>query len=222
MPETKLPSCWTIVAGIAAGLIVLIWSSTTVAQTELQNNTERRTFNIPVAIYIVDTDNRDESRSSQRTIKSMENHFLQVNRVWSQAGIKIDPVAVRRVNVPWKVLSGLIHKRGRGGIANFFKAIRQGKINLGQTNDNTLIRAFYTRTLGGPNGMHPLGTNSIFVADYPSNEDYRVTSHEIGHVLGLYHTQDSVSQLLYPGSNGLVLNEVEKTVARYVAERLLR
>jgi len=194
MPETKLPRCSTIVAGIAAGLIVLIWSSTTVAQTELQNNTERRTFNIPVAIYIVDTDNRDESRSSQRTIKSMENHFLQVNRVWSQAGIKIDPVAVRRVNVPWKVLSG----------------------------DNTLIRAFYTRTLGGPNGMHPLGTNSIFVADYPSNEDFRVTSHEIGHVLGLYHTQDSVSQLLYPGSNGLVLNEVEKTVARYVAERLLR
>ena len=204
------------------GLFTLIWSITAVAQKSLVVETERKTLNIPVAVFIVDADNGDDEMSSQRSADSMGNHFLQVNRVWTQAGIEINPVTVKRISVPADLLRGLIQKRGRGGIANFFRAIRREEIDLGKVNNNALVWAFYVRSLGGPNGLKPQGVNSIFVIDEPSNEGYRVTSHEIGHILGLYHTRDAVNNLLFPGSNGLVLTDEEKTVARYYAERMLR
>ena len=150
----------------------------------------------------------------------MAHHFLNVNKVWNQAGIRIDPVTMQRVTVREELLHGLIHKRGRGGISNFFRSIRHGDTNL-KVNDKAVMWAFFVPNLGGPNGLRPLGINSIFVADNTTNKAYRVTSHEIGHVLGLHHTQHSPGQLLYPGSNGLTLDNTEQIVARYNAQRLL-
>ncbi len=201
------------------GLIILNWSTTAIAQKP--SATKLKTLVIPAAVFIVDVGSIDDTMSSQRSVDSIETHFAQVNRVWSQAGIKIDPVAVQRIDVPRELLRGLIRERGRGGIARFFSAMRRGEIDIGEINNNALIWTFYVRDLGGPNGLKPVGANSIFVVDNPSNEDYRVTSHEIGHVLGLYHVRDNVNQLLFPGSNGLILSDVEQTVARYVAQRIL-
>lgn len=212
---------------ILAALFALHWSDRVFPQTS--PDTELETLNIPIAAFIVDAENpdpalenQDDTISSQRTVDSMTNHFLHVNKVWNQAGIQIDPVTVKRISAPADLLRGLIEKRGRGGIANFFRAMRHGQIDVGSVDNNALIWAFYVRSLGGPNGLKPQGVNSIFVVDEPANEDYRVTSHEIGHILGLHHARDTANKLLFPGSSGLLLTDVEKTVARYFAERLLR
>jgi predicted Zn-dependent protease len=49
----------------------------------------------------------------------------------------------------------------------------------------------------------------------------RVTSHEIGHILGLHHVLDNSDRLMYSGTNGMALSEEEITVARYAAQGLL-
>ena len=217
MGETKLAGFWLIIVAIIASY----WPASTSAQQDIVNNAQQGILTIPVAVFVVDVVDDVNGMSSQRTVQSMGRHFQQVNRVWSQAGIQIDPVTVRRISVPENLLQGLIHGRGRGGIARFFRAIRHGEVDVGNIN-NELIWTFFVRSLGGPNGLKPNGVNSLFVVDNPLNSDYRVTSHEIGHILGLHHTRYNVNTLLFPGSNGLRLNEAEKTVARYNAERILR
>ena len=61
----------------------------------------------------------------------------------------------------------------------------------------------------------------FFVTDTPSVHHERVTSHEIGHILGLHHTLDDSGRLMFPGTNGMELTVEEITVARYVAQGLL-
>lgn len=183
---------------------------------------QREILTLPIAAFILVADDGERRLSSRRSVDSMAAHFAQVNRIWSQAGIELDPVEVQRVAVPGALLRGLIERRGRGGIADLFSAIRRGEIEFGRTADKALIWAFYVSGLGGPNGLKPLGANAIFVVDAPSNDGYRVTSHEIGHILGLYHARNNPDQLLFSGTNGTVLTEEEQIVARYSARRLLR
>jgi len=54
--------------------------------------------------------------------------------------------------------------------------------------DSSLISGFYTKEIGGTNGITPLGTGWYLVMDEPSVFDRRVSSHEVGHILGLRHT----------------------------------
>ena len=58
--------------------------------------------------------------------------------------------------------------------------------------------------------------------DTPSVLDERVTSHEIGHILGLHHVLDDQDRLLFSGTNGMNLSEEEIIVARYAADGLLK
>ena len=85
----------------------------------------------------------------------MEEHYQQVNRVWNQAGIKLNPVTVKRITAPRRLLHGLIHERGRGGIARFYRAIRNGEIDIGIVDSSAVPYNFYVRSPGGPNGLKP-------------------------------------------------------------------
>ena len=203
-------------------VMALACTAGSIAQNKSTTDATPAMLTLPVAIFIVDAEGTDDTLSSQRTLKSMDNHYQQVNRVWQQAGIKFDPVTVKRIKAPRRLLHGLIHERGRGGIARFYRAIRNGEIDIGIVDSSAVIYNFYVRSLGGPNGLKPQGVNSIFVVDDPINDGYRVTSHEIGHILGLYHARYDANKLLFSGSNGTVLTNEEKTVARYFAERLAR
>ena len=60
------------------------------------------------------------------------------------------------------------------------------------------------------------------VIDEPSVFDHRVSSHEVGHILGLRHTQNDPARLLYSGTNGTNLTPEEITLTRYVAMELLK
>ncbi len=52
--------------------------------------------------------------------------------------------------------------------------------------------------------------------------DRRVSSHEVGHILGLRHTLSDRERLLYPGTNGMRLTREESGVARHMARELIR
>ena len=80
---------------------------------------------------------------------------------------------------------------------------------------------FYSQSIGGPNGIAPFGTRLFFVMDTPSVRDERVSSHELGHILGLHHVQDDPDRLMFSGTNGMTLTQEEVTVARYFAQGIL-
>ncbi len=195
------------------GLVVAFESTVLNASTDT-----REEITVPIAVYILVSE--DESMSSQRTIDSIEKHFKAVNHIWRQADIVMQPVVKRTVVAPEDLLVGLSHRRGRGGLADFFQAIRSGRIDLGASGGRTM-QAFYVRSLGGPNGLKPIGRSALFVADDTSVSSARVTSHEIGHNLGLYHVRNDPGRLLSSGSNGVTLTDEEQTVARYNAKQLL-
>lgn len=172
----------------------------------------RETIVIPIAIYILD--DADDALSSQRTIADIEAIYERVNEIWEQADIEIEVQIIQRVTVPNELLLGI----NRRDFFSFFGAVNRGEVNLPSF---APIVGFYSKELGGPNGINPSNSNAFFVMDTPSVYDERVTSHEIGHILGLHHVLDDAGRLLYSGTNGMSLTEEEQAVARYAAEGLL-
>ena len=205
---------------LALGLLIVFRGSAAVG-VRGPAGTEREILTIPIAVYIMVSSQDTPALSSRRTVESMRRHFDQVNRIWSQADIVIEPVVVRHVEAPDYLLRGLSHRRGRGGLADFFKAIRSGVIDIGNIHKKGVMTSFYVRWLGGPNGLKPPGFNALLVADNTTVNDARVVSHEIGHNLGLFHAQYNTDLLLFSGSNGVKLTAEEQTVARYHARRIL-
>lgn len=207
---------------LVLGLVIVFrWSPAAGARGLGTVEAEREILTIPMAVYIMGSTGDNNALSSHRTIESMYRHFDRVNRIWSQADIVIEPVVVRHVKAPDYLLQGLIHRRGRGGIADFFRAVNDGIINIDKVHRKGVMTSFYVRSLGRPNGLKPPGMNALFVADNTTVNDARVSSHEIGHNLGLYHAKYDADLLLFSGSNGVVLTEDEQTVARYHARKIL-
>ncbi len=116
--------------------------------------------------------------------------------------------------VPSDVIAAVAARDGRA----FLIAANQGRFEIP---DPGALIGFYVPDAGGANGFAPLGLQTFFVSDVSSVHDERVSSHEIGHILGLHHTLDDQDRLMFPGSNGMILTPDEITVARYVAQGLL-
>jgi len=166
---------------------------------------------IPISIYILDDEAGEYA--SARTVEEVETILVNAAEIWSQAGIELDVQTVQRLTVPTSVLEQI----AGGDFSGFFRTAG-AEFDIP---DLSLINGFYVSAIGGPNGIAPSNTRTFFVMDEPSVHDERVTSHEIGHILGLHHTLDDRERLLYPGTNGMSLTDEEGVVARYVAQGLL-
>jgi hypothetical protein len=167
---------------------------------------------LPLSIYILDAE--DGELSSQRTAEQLIEIYEKVNEIWAQAGITIQVQTVTRVSVASPYLEATA---GRD-FSPFFGGVRDGEIDIPQP---SLLNGFYARDIGGPNGIAPFGSRAFFVTDNPSVHSERVSSHEIGHILGLHHNLDFRNRLMFPGTNGMLLSEEEIIVARYAAQGLL-
>jgi len=173
----------------------------------------RPVITLPVAVYIVDGEAPADAMSSARTAEQLAEVYQAVNRIWAQAKIMIEVQSIQHIQLPTAVLQRIL----QGDFAPFFTGIDY-EFSIPGT---TLINAFYAREIGGANGIVPFRSRFFFVNDAPSVHDERVTSHEIGHILGLHHVLDDPGRLMFSGTNGMELTDEEIVVARYVAQGML-
>lgn len=175
----------------------------------------QRTLTLTLSLIrlVDDATNPDPAISSQRTDEDLAAIFDGMNGIWQQAGVQFEPGVVGVLVVPREVLVGI----NAGDFDPFFAQVgRTFAVPGGAT-----INGFYARGVGGPNGINPFGSRVYFVQDTPSVHDERVSSHEVGHILGLYHVMTDREHLMSPGTNGMLIDGREVLVSRYFAEGIV-
>jgi len=115
-----------------------------------------------------------------RDSSNVEELFVRVNDVWNQAKIRFVIEEITIEEVP---------------NLNSLPRFNDGKIH-----------AFFAKDIG-PNGI-AFKPETILVADSTTVYDYRATSHEFGHILGLEHVSPQ-NRLMARGVNGFLLEEHE-------------
>lgn len=170
---------------------------------------------VPLSLYVVHEEDagEDSTRSSSRNKAELDSTALRIAEIWEAAGIVFDPLTVATIDVPADVLADLV-----AGDANPFLA---GAGRLFDVPEPGAINGFYVSVAGGANGFTPQNSRVFFVTDEPSVHDERVSSHEIGHILGLRHALDDPGRLMFSGTNGMSLTDTEITVARYGAAGIM-
>ncbi len=172
------------------------------------------TIIIGISLYVLvdEAEPSNQSLSSRRTEDELLEILDGMNDIWRQADIELELRTVATVPVPANVLEGFL----AGSLGPFFNGFDR-TFNIPGT---ATINGFYVRSLGRANGVTVPSTRSFFVMDTPSVFDRRVSSHEVGHILGLEHTLSDQGRLLYPGTNGMILTSQEVEIARENASKL--
>ncbi|MEE8498565.1 MAG: hypothetical protein V3S62_08515 [Acidimicrobiia bacterium] len=195
-----LAACGSAAASIAP-------STTSIAAPEVT----LETIHLPVSLYVVIG---DTGPSSARTPDEVAEIGARMTEIWSQAGIALDITVVGEIEVPSDVIAAVAARDGRA----FLVAANQGRFEIPEP--GALI-GFYVPDAGGANGFAPLALRTFFVSDVSTVHDERVSSHEIGHILGLHHALDDQGRLMFSGTNGMTLAPDEIAVARYIAQGIL-
>jgi hypothetical protein len=167
---------------------------------------------VPISVYILD--DKLGIYSSERSKEEIVSIFEKVNEIWSQAAIKINVRYIHRTELPHEIVKAFIE----GNYKPFLKGINR-EYSLQKL---SLINAFYSKRIGGPNGRALMRYGFFLVTDTPFVHDQRVTSHEIGHLLGLGHEQYNPRRLMYSGTNGIKLTTEEIYTARKNASAILK
>jgi len=181
-------------------IVIIIFLIFTKNDVDSINTVQQNVLSVPVDVYIVKYE--DKELSSSRDEKNIDEVFENVNSLWKQkADIrKIETVIVKDAS-HYDDLTALLSYLAENG-----------------KYDGSRINAYFAQTLHGSNGIAFPG-NRIMVADETSVYDFRATSHEIGHILGLRHVAP-INRLMARGVNGFELNNNEIEVARNDALKL--
>lgn len=174
---------------------------TTVKQQVIENQTEAQTLKIPLTVFIVLSNGLLDS---ERNFENANHIVENASKIWNQAGVEF---YIKKV----EVLE--IEKSQENLFINNHSAFTR---TINQYNFSS-INVFLVGTLGGINGLAFGGSNSVAVADYTSEFDFRVLAHEVGHRLGLPHTEKNSLSLMYKGANGTDLSLEEIGTARNTA-----
>ena len=211
------------VAGLAGCSVTEGSISTAVSPTSAPAAIDVPTIGVPreiislsISLFLLvdDKEEPDPEISTHRTLEDLREILEGMNDIWGQADIRLELQNIESVEVPEAILQGMLARN----LAPFFREIGDG-IALPQTSE---INGFYIRSIGGSNDINPFRSRTFFVIDEPTVFDRRVSSHELGHILGLHHVLDDPGRLLFSGTNGMALTEDEATVARYFAQGIIQ
>jgi hypothetical protein len=194
--------------------LLFVVSCSPASSALVSNDAETTTepIEISLSLYIVDEEgDPDSGLSSQRDVAAVEQIVERIQAIWEPAGIEFSIAAIDRVGASAEMLSSL----ASGETGGFLNGLYDGSVALSDVGE---INGFYVKSLGTINGIAPFGSRVFFVTDEPSVHDERVSSHEIGHLLGLHHAVDDSGRLMFSGTNGMDLVDAEIQVARYNAE----
>jgi hypothetical protein len=173
------------------------------------------TITLGISMYrlVGDCDEPDPAISSQRTEEELLEIVARMNDIWAPAGIRLEAKTVSTIKLPKEVLTRVTYGEIRALLQELGESV--------EAPGPSVIYGFYARSLGGPNGIAFPASRIFMVTDEPSVFDRRVSSHEVGHVLGLPHTPTDPGRLLFSGTNGMNLTDNEITIARITASKLL-
>jgi hypothetical protein len=197
-----------VIAGCSSAI-----SEPSVVATQEVSPAPQTPMTVPLSLHVmVEAGETASELSSTRTLDDLTTIANGMAVIWRQADFVFDPVNVHRIEVPRAVLEGIV----LGDTGEFFAQVNRTFL----VEDAEAVNGFYVRSAFGVNGFNPQGSTIFFVVDEPSVHDERVSSHELGHILGLHHDVEDRGQLMFSGTNGTTLNAREQAVAQYVAEGL--
>ena len=183
------------------------------AAASADQSRQQVTLGISMFLLVDDEENPDPEVSTARDIADLTTILRGVNEIWDQADVRFELRFVGALELPRDVLSALM----AGDTGPFFGGLgREFEVTSPST-----VNVFFVPRFGAANGVNPVGTRTAFIIDEPSVHDRRVTSHEIGHMLGLHHDLSDPGALMFSGTNGMTLTGPEIATARYVANGIL-
>jgi hypothetical protein len=171
---------------------------------------------LPVRVHLV----QSETMTAMHTTLAeadIRRIFGKVNKVWAQAGIQFEIESIG----PTEAVAPSPDVRLKSEFVRVNSMIPAGRLSGGA------INVCYVKEIN-PNGFYHSGL--IVVKDTAALKEVaggldeplpRVTSHEIGHLLGLVHRQDTTN-LMQSGTTGFSLNDAEIATARAKAQERLR